>query len=60
MNAYDKWLEEPYDSSWQEEDDDSKEYCPDEYMTEDEIKEYMADRILEEQYEMYCNAVDAV
>jgi hypothetical protein len=45
MNAYDRWLEEPYDSSWREEDE-GMEFCQDEYLTEDEL--------MEEQYALHC------
>jgi len=58
MNAYDRWLEEPYDSSWDNDDDDSKEFCQDEYMTNEEIQEYLADILMEEQYELHINAIN--
>ena len=60
MKYYDRWLEEPYDSSWGEEDEDPRqEFCQDEYMTKEEIAESLRDAHLEEQYELYCNALDA-
>lgn len=55
MNAYDSWLEEPYQSEWNEDDDSAsnprQEYCQDEYLTEEEL--------LEEQYALYCISLDA-
>lgn len=50
MNTYDSWLEEPYQSSWDEDDvsdsDPRQEFCQDEYLTEDEL--------MEEQYALHC------
>ena len=51
MNAYDSWLEEPYQSSWDEDEDPRMEFCQDEYLTEEEL--------LEEQYALYCISLDA-
>ena len=59
MNGHDRWLEEPYQSSWDEDDDPRMEFCQDEYMTNEEVAESLRDAHLEEQYELYCNALDA-
>jgi len=38
MNAYDRWLEAPYQSSRGEVDEDSRqEFCQNEYLTDEEL-----------------------
>lgn len=61
MNAYDSWLEEPYQSSWDEDEneDPRMEFCQDEYMTNEEVAESLREFFLEEQYELYCNSLNA-
>ena len=64
MTAYDSWLEEPYQSSWDEDDasdsDPRQEFCQDEYLTEDELTESSLNELMEGQYALHCflNDVD--
>ena len=50
---YDTWLEEPYDSSWREAEEDPRlEWCQDEFLSEEEL--------LEDMYELYYSTIDDV
>lgn len=63
MNAYDSWLEEPYQSEWNEEDDSAsdprQEFYQDEYLTDEELLASLADEYFEEQYVLSCALDDA-
>jgi hypothetical protein len=58
MSAYDRWLEESYDSSWRDDRDERDRFCSEDYMTNEEIKESLREAYLEDQYELYCATIN--
>lgn len=60
MNGHDRWLEEGLDEAWEDcfDEDPRMEFCQDEYMTNEEIRESLREAYLEDQYELYCNSLN--